>query len=60
MAPVVRLARQVRHRDQLLGLAPPLAPDYAADEIEPESGRGFRRHPRTLASGIDPGAAVHQ
>ncbi|MDP9217360.1 MAG: two-component sensor histidine kinase, partial [Pseudomonadota bacterium] len=26
MAPVVRLARQVRHRDQLLGLAPPLAP----------------------------------
>ncbi len=24
MAPVVRLARQVRHRDQLLGLAPPL------------------------------------
>ncbi|WP_420231351.1 sensor histidine kinase [Pseudomonas sp. ABY48] len=33
MAPVVRLARQVRHRDQLLGLAPPLAPDYAADEV---------------------------
>lgn len=31
--PVVRLARQVRHRDQLLGLAPPLAPDYAADEV---------------------------
>jgi signal transduction histidine kinase len=29
----VRLARQVRHRDQLLGLAPPLAPDYAADEV---------------------------
>ncbi|MBO6279158.1 MAG: two-component sensor histidine kinase, partial [Pseudomonas sp.] len=27
MAPVIRLARQVRHRDQLLGLAPPLAPD---------------------------------
>jgi lauroyl/myristoyl acyltransferase len=26
MAPGVRLARQVRHRDQLLGLAPPLAP----------------------------------
>nr|GFD58533.1 hypothetical protein [Tanacetum cinerariifolium] len=23
----------VRHRDQLLGLAPPLAPDYAADEV---------------------------
>ncbi|POA18772.1 two-component sensor histidine kinase [Pseudomonas sp. FW300-N1A1] len=33
MAPVVRLARQVRHRDQLLGLAPPLAPDYATDEV---------------------------
>jgi signal transduction histidine kinase len=33
MAPVVRLARQVRHRDQLLGLAPPLAPDYASDEV---------------------------
>ncbi|WP_240998301.1 HAMP domain-containing protein, partial [Pseudomonas viridiflava] len=33
MAPVVRLARQVRHRDRLLGLAPPLAPDYAADEV---------------------------
>lgn len=33
IAPVVRLARQVRHRDQLLGLAPPLAPDYAADEV---------------------------
>jgi len=33
MAPVVRLARQVRHRDQLLGLAPSLAPDYAADEV---------------------------
>ena len=31
--PVVRLARQVRHRDQLLGLAPPLAPDYAGDEV---------------------------
>ncbi|MGE7955868.1 sensor histidine kinase [Pseudomonas sp. NPDC089530] len=33
MAPVVRLARQVRHRDQLLALAPPLAPDYANDEV---------------------------
>jgi signal transduction histidine kinase len=33
MAPVVRLARQVRHRDQILGLAPPLAPDYTADEV---------------------------
>jgi len=33
MAPVIRLARQVRRRDQLLGLAPPLAPDYAADEV---------------------------
>ena len=25
--------RQVLHRDQLLGLAPPLAPEYAADEV---------------------------
>lgn len=33
MAPVSRLARQVRHRDQLLALAPPLAPDYAPDEV---------------------------
>ena len=33
MEPVVRLARQVRHRDQLLDLAPPLAPDYAHDEV---------------------------
>lgn len=33
MAPVVRLARQVRHRDQILGMAPPLAPDYTADEV---------------------------
>ncbi|WP_017938649.1 sensor histidine kinase [Zestomonas thermotolerans] len=31
--PVVRLSRQVRHPDQLLPLAPPLAPDYAADEV---------------------------
>ncbi|BAN50429.1 two-component histidine kinase ColS [Metapseudomonas resinovorans NBRC 106553] len=31
--PVVRLAGQVRHRDQLLGMAPPLAPDYASDEV---------------------------
>ncbi|MGH8436464.1 MAG: sensor histidine kinase [Pseudomonas sp.] len=31
--PVVRLALQVRHRDQLLAMAPPLAPDYAADEV---------------------------
>jgi signal transduction histidine kinase len=33
MAPVIRLARQVRHRDQLLELAPPLYPDYAHDEV---------------------------
>jgi signal transduction histidine kinase len=33
MAPVIRLARQVHHRDQLLALAPPLAPDYANDEV---------------------------
>ncbi|AYC34166.1 HAMP domain-containing protein [Pseudomonas cavernae] len=31
--PVVRLSRQVRHRDQLLALAPPLEPDYAEDEV---------------------------
>ena len=31
--PVVRLSRQVRHRDQLLAMAPPLAPNYAADEV---------------------------
>lgn len=33
MAPVIRLARQVRHRDQMLDLAPPLHPEYAADEV---------------------------
>lgn len=33
MQPVSRLAQQVRHRDQLLPLAPPLAPEYANDEI---------------------------
>jgi signal transduction histidine kinase len=33
MAPVARLALQVRHRDQLLDVAPPLAPDYATDEV---------------------------
>lgn len=33
LAPVARLARQVRHRDQLLALAPPLAPDYVPDEV---------------------------
>ncbi|MCY1400578.1 Adaptive-response sensory-kinase SasA [compost metagenome] len=33
MEPVSRLARQVRHRDQLLEVAPPLAPDYANDEV---------------------------
>lgn len=33
MSPVIRLARQVRHRDQLLALAPPLAQDYVHDEV---------------------------
>lgn len=33
MAPVSRLASQVRHRDQLLELAPTLASDYATDEV---------------------------
>lgn len=33
MAPICRLAQQVRHRDQLHSLAPPLAPDYPDDEI---------------------------
>ena len=40
MAPVIRLARQVRHRDKMLGLAPPLSPDYAADEVG-ELARSF-------------------
>ncbi|MFT5782510.1 MAG: signal transduction histidine kinase [Pseudomonas sp.] len=31
--PVVRLAQQVRHRDQLLAFPPALAPDYAEDEV---------------------------
>ncbi|MEH6566653.1 MAG: HAMP domain-containing sensor histidine kinase [Halopseudomonas sp.] len=33
IAPLVRLAQQVRHRDQLLTLAPNLAPEYPADEV---------------------------
>lgn len=33
LAPVIQLAHQVRHRDQQLTLAPPLAPDYAPDEV---------------------------
>ncbi|UVM53085.1 HAMP domain-containing protein [Pseudomonas sp. B21-015] len=33
MAPVIRLARQVRHRDQLLEMDPALHPDYAVDEV---------------------------
>ncbi|WP_263144887.1 HAMP domain-containing sensor histidine kinase [Pseudomonas sp. RIT-PI-AD] len=33
MAPISRLAQQVRHRDQLHSLAPPLAPEYPDDEI---------------------------
>lgn len=33
MTPVSRLAQQVRHRDQLHSLAPPLAPEYADDEV---------------------------
>ena len=33
MAPVSRLAQQVRHRDQLLPSAPPLAPEYPDDEV---------------------------
>lgn len=33
IAPVVRLAQQVRHRDQLLPLAPALAAEYANDEV---------------------------
>jgi signal transduction histidine kinase len=33
MAPVIRLARQVRHRDQILEVAPRLAEDYAKDEV---------------------------
>ncbi|MBZ0131069.1 MAG: HAMP domain-containing histidine kinase [Rhodocyclaceae bacterium] len=33
IAPVVRLAGQVQHREQLLPVAPPLASDYAPDEV---------------------------
>lgn len=33
IAPVVRLSGQVQHREQLLPLAPPLARDYADDEV---------------------------
>lgn len=33
MAPVRRLAQQVRHRDQMLPMAPRLAPDYQDDEV---------------------------
>ena len=33
IAPLSRLAQQVKHRDQLLPSAPPLAPDYTDDEV---------------------------
>lgn len=33
LAPVIRLAEQVRQRDQLLAMAPPLSDDYAPDEV---------------------------
>ncbi len=33
LAPIIRLAGQVQHRDQLLPFAPPLAPDYPDDEV---------------------------
>lgn len=33
MAPVVKLAGQVRHRDQVMDEAPALAPNYAHDEV---------------------------
>lgn len=33
IAPVTRLAGQVRHRAQLMPMAPPLAPDYGGDEV---------------------------
>ena len=33
IAPVTRLAGQVQHREQLLPVAPPLASDYAPDEV---------------------------
>ncbi|AKU13425.1 two-component system sensor protein [Azoarcus sp. CIB] len=33
ISPVVRLSGQVQHRDQLLPLAPPLAAEYADDEV---------------------------
>ncbi|MBX8608765.1 HAMP domain-containing histidine kinase [Pseudomonas cichorii] len=33
IAPVVSLSRQVRQREQFMGLAPALAPEYAQDEV---------------------------
>lgn len=33
IAPVIRLAQQVRHRDQLIAVAPPLASEYSSDEV---------------------------
>ncbi len=33
IAPVVSLSRQVRQREQFMGLAPALAPEYARDEV---------------------------
>jgi len=33
IAPLARLAQQVRHRDQLLTIAPNLAPEYPEDEV---------------------------
>ncbi|GFM84967.1 two-component sensor histidine kinase [Pseudomonas cichorii] len=33
IAPVIRLSRQVRQREQFMGQAPALAPEYAKDEV---------------------------
>lgn len=33
LEPLARLAGQVRNREQMLSVTPPLAPDYAADEV---------------------------
>lgn len=33
ISPLIRLAQQVRHRDQLMAIAPNIAPDYPDDEV---------------------------
>lgn len=52
IAPVIRLAGQVQHRDQLLPLAPPLAADYPSNEVG-QLARAFDNTLNQLRQALD-------